>query len=99
QVLMSSNKSITASFGLVGVEGEGPVIEFALGPPRPTPTSGSARIDYALPRECGIRLSVLDVQGREVTRLADGMQTAGRHQALWNEARVMAQPGVYTVRL
>ncbi len=61
----------------------------------PNPARGTARLDYALARETPVRLSVLDVQGREVAVLATGVQSAGSHTATWTAPA----PGVYFVRL
>ncbi len=61
----------------------------------PNPARGTARLDYALAHETPVRLSVLDVQGREVAVLATGVQSAGAHSAAWTAPA----PGVYFVRL
>ncbi len=80
-----------------GVE-SGPVTQLELPPIAPNPTRGAGRIAFAVPRSAAVRLSVLDVQGREVARLADGVYAPGRYQILWNgEAGV--RPGLYFVRL
>ena len=67
----------------------------------PNPSRAAMRIDYALPRESRVRLSVLDVQGREVAVLADGLFEAGRYQTTWSgrtDAGDEAPAGVYFVR-
>jgi len=74
--------------------------EFALGRVVPNPMSGSMRLQYGLPAESAVRLSVLDVQGREMAVLADGVQPAGWHSAGWNggTARGRAPAGLYFAR-
>ncbi len=67
----------------VGLEPPAPVAEFALEPVAPNPASGAARITFALPHESRVRLSVLDVQGRELAVLVEGMKPAGRHSVAW----------------
>jgi len=62
----------------------------------PNPAAGAVRIVYEIPRTAHVRLSVLDVQGREVASLLDAWQPAGRTQAVWAGAR---HPGIYFVRL
>ena len=56
---------------------------------------------FALPRATQVRLSVLDIQGREVAVLAQGMFEAGRHSVEWDgrgrEGALGA--GLYLVRL
>jgi hypothetical protein len=72
-----------------GVPG-GPVTAFALGAIVPNPTRGAIQFEYALPRDARVRVSVLDVQGREVAVLASGVENAGRHSVQWAGARAGA---------
>ena len=80
--------------------GDALVTEFALGRVTPTPSRGTARFDFALPRASKIRLTVLDLQGREVAVVADGHYQPGRHQGLWNGriGEQSAPAGVYFLR-
>jgi streptogramin lyase len=71
--------------------------EFALARPWPNPATGPIQLRFALPRESQVRLSVFDLQGREVAVLEDGVRPAGNHEAQWNAARPTA--GIYFVRL
>jgi hypothetical protein len=77
-----------------------PASEFALSAIAPNPTPRAARIEYALPRDAGVRLSIVDVQGREIACLVDGIRPAGRHQATWSgrSGGVSVPAGVYFVR-
>jgi hypothetical protein len=75
--------------------------EFALLPISPNPSPGMAYIAWSVPRESRLRLTVHDVQGRQVAVLADGVYTVGRHVMRWNtlgESR-RPSPGLYFVRL
>ena len=72
---------------------------FALEAPSPNPGSGPTQVRFALPRDAMVRLSVLDLQGREVAVLADGVRPAGRHTVQWSEARRAIPAGMYFVRL
>lgn len=93
-----SDAAFTITSG-VGV-GSAAVTDFELAPVWPNPLRGSARIGFAVPRTCGVLLSVLDIQGREVAVLADGEYAPGRHHAVWDaESRGGARPGLYFVRL
>jgi flagellar hook assembly protein FlgD len=68
----------------------------------PNPSRGLMRVAYALPREANVRLSVVDVSGREVALLATGSYQAGRYQATWSgqtNRGVNAPAGIYFVRL
>ena len=88
------------TFGPVQATAGIPVTEFALSAIAPNPTHDLARIEYAVAREAHVRLSVLDLQGRELVRLVDGVQTPGRHQAVWTgeTAHGRAPAGLYFVR-
>jgi hypothetical protein len=77
------------------------ITEFALAPVRPNPARGAGQVTFDLPREAHVRLTVHDVQGRQVAVLAEGRLGAGRHTATWKGtgggARLGA--GMYFVRL
>jgi subtilisin family serine protease len=89
------------SFGPLAATAGVPIAEFGLAPVAPNPTPGNARIEFWLPHQAPIRLSILDLQGREVAVLAEGPQGAGRSQATWNGTldERLAAPGLYFVRL
>lgn len=88
--------SFVISDGTSGVGGH-PVTEFALPAIAPNPVRGLARIRFAVPRVAAVRVSVLDVQGREVAILAEGVYEPGMHEAAWGAAE--ARPGLYFVRM
>lgn len=80
--------------------GDRPVADFELAPMQPNPLRGVGSIGFALPSASHVRLSVIDVQGREVAVLAEGVYGAGRHQARWEGATSgRVGPGLYFVRL
>jgi len=74
-----------------------PPVTLVLGRPAPSPARASFRIAFDLPRSAPVRLSLLDVQGREVARLRDGAFEPGRHEADVDTRRFA--PGLYFVRL
>ena len=74
-------------------------LEFALAPLAPNPSHGRVRAEFALPHEAHVRLSVIDLQGREVAVLADGTYPAGRHVASWGASAEHTPPGIYFVRM
>jgi hypothetical protein len=96
---VSNAQTLTVS-STVGVADE-PVTEFALDPPAPNPVRNTARLGFALPRESEVRLSILDLQGRELVVLAAGAYPPGRHEVAWSgtTGRGLAQSGLYFVRL
>jgi hypothetical protein len=56
------------------------------------------RTEFALPRESHVRVSVIDLQGREIAVLADGTFPAGRHAGSWDAGK-SAPAGIYFVRM
>lgn len=71
--------------------------QFRLEPNYPNPFNPATTIAYDLPTSAEVILTVFDVQGREVRRFAQGMQSAGRYEVRF-EARELAS-GVYMYRL
>ena len=73
--------------------------EFGLSNAWPNPGTRTT-IEYAMPREANVKLSIVDIQGREIAVLADGVQPAGRHQVKWDGRTDagMASSGVYFMR-
>jgi DNA-binding beta-propeller fold protein YncE len=86
--------------GTVSTPENTPPTAFALDRLWPSPArEGVIHVEYSIPREATGRLSVIDLQGREIAVLADGVLSPGRHEQLWN-ARVHTAPaGIYFVRL
>ena len=80
---------------LVGA-GDGP-LALALAPLAPNPVSDNARVGWTLPREGRARLSVVDVKGRTVAVLAEGVLPAGQHATRWDSTHVA--PGIYLLVL
>lgn len=66
-------------------------------PPRPNPARGAAVVPYAVPEAGRVRVSVVDLLGREVAVLVDTEEAAGAHQARLAAGRLAA--GVYVVRV
>lgn len=63
----------------------------------PNPFRSGTTIEFTLDREQSVTLSVLDLSGRAVARLADGVLSGGTHRCDF-DARALAR-GVYFVRL
>lgn len=82
--------------GTVGRD-DGPLSVLALDPVQPNPTSGVSTVRFALPTPQSVRLSVVDLLGREVAVLLDGYEAAGRHTMELDSSRLAL--GIYTVRL
>lgn len=61
-----------------------PVAEFALEPVSPNPSHGPVAIAFAVARETPVKVSVIDISGRRVATLVDGVREAGLHRFVWN---------------
>lgn len=91
-----------ALFSILATTGvdRGPVTAFAFAPVYPNPMRGAGTFAFALPSPSHVRLSVLDVQGREVLVLADEDRAAGWHSiAFRNGGRGALGAGLYFARL
>lgn len=71
--------------------------EWALGAPAPNPMRADGRVALHLPAPSHVRLSLFDVQGREVAVLARGLHETGTHQI--PIATSGLRPGLYFVTL
>jgi exo beta-1,2-glucooligosaccharide sophorohydrolase (non-reducing end) len=105
------NPEIQPALGAMGFVYDGSVdvthdaetsARLALGAPSPNPCRGSAQFSYVLPASARVQLVIEDVRGREVARLCNGQQEAGRHAVRWDgrdgHGRRVA-PGIYLVHL
>jgi hypothetical protein len=99
-VTMDQSRTIAAEFVREATDvGDAPgTLAFALGAVRPNPASRLARIEYTVGRGSAVRLSILDVAGREIARLVDGVRPAGPHSASWDVRGARTAAGVYFVR-
>jgi len=62
----------------------------------PNPFNPSTSIDYRLPKDGKVSLSVYDQLGREVKELVSGFKSAGRYAVQWNASGVSS--GLYYAR-
>ena len=63
----------------------------------PNPFNAITSIEYTVPRPGSFALSVYDMTGREITRLAEGMRSFGSYRATWDASGIAG--GAYFVRL
>jgi hypothetical protein len=64
----------------------------------PNPAIGAVSVQLALPGTQRVRAAIMDIAGREVRVVADGVLNAGRHDLAWDgrgESLERARPGVY----
>jgi hypothetical protein len=87
---------------VTGVDPRAAAATLSLSPPHPNPVTGRTSFAFTLADRAAVRLEVLDVAGRVVRRLADGVLPAGDHRFQWNGDRASgerAAAGIYFVRL
>lgn len=99
--------------GVIGARGPGCGATVTVSEPKRTlvfdlrllgrnPTDRLTTIEYVLPRDGEVVLTVHDVTGREVARLDRGIRSAGSHRLDWSLGSNLGAPvpaGVYFVRL
>ncbi|MCC6350454.1 MAG: T9SS type A sorting domain-containing protein [Candidatus Eisenbacteria bacterium] len=94
-----TSDAVFAILATTGVD-RGPATAFALAPAYPNPMRAGGTFAFALPEPAHVRLSVLDVQGREVLVLADEDRASGWHSLAWrNGGRATLGAGLYFVRM
>jgi hypothetical protein len=71
--------------------------DFELSQAYPNPFNPVTTLQYALPVESDIVLSVHDMQGRFVTYLENGRKSAGYYKTVWNASNNAS--GLYFIRL
>lgn len=81
----------------VGLPLAGIPTQFSLKQNYPNPFNPSTTIKYELPNSTGVRLSVYDMLGREVSVLVDDRRDAGVHEVKFD--RSGRASGVYLYRL
>jgi hypothetical protein len=89
------------TFGPAVISSSMAVTQFSLLPISPNPSHGLATIWWTVPRAAAVRLTVHDVQGRQVATLADGLHAPGRYNVSWNlsSGHAALSAGMYFVRL
>jgi hypothetical protein len=101
-IKLGEPRHVTATFRReIGVAPEGLATgDFSLGKISPNPTARAARIEFYVARSASIKLSIMDVGGREIAVLASGVLDAGQHAVSWDgrTRRGDAPAGVYFVR-
>ena len=71
--------------------------EFELGQAYPNPFNPRTTIEYALPEDAKLLLSIYDIQGRLVSYIAQGFKSAGYHEAIWDASNHSS--GLYFIRM
>ncbi len=77
-------------------------LEFALKGNYPNPFNPSTTIEYALPADGPVSLTIYNIMGQTVRRLVDERVAAGRHTAVWDgrtDDGMTCGSGLYIARL
>lgn len=73
-------------------------LEFRLAQNYPNPFNPITRIDYDIPEDTDVKLSVYDVSGREIVRLENGFKSAGSYSVVFNGADFSSGVYFYTLK-
>ena len=92
-----STKNEILSSGTMMVEYMPLPDDFELSQAYPNPFNPVTTLQYALPVESDIVLSIHDIQGRLVTYLENGRKSAGYYEAVWNASNHAS--GMYFIRM
>jgi hypothetical protein len=73
---------------------------FALSAAWPNPSKGAVTAEFSVAKQADVKLSVIDVSGREVDVLTKGSYSPGRYQVRWDGRNAAGQvpPGLYFLR-
>ncbi len=70
---------------------------FSMNQNYPNPFNPSTRIQFSLPQETQVELSIFDASGNLVENLVSGVKGAGNHEVIWNAASHAS--GIYFARI
>jgi len=104
-VIMDKNKNITAHFKLISaVENENQEIpkSFALMQNYPNPFNPETTIQYQLPENCEVRLTIFNMQGQVINILINKYQKAGFYSTEWyarDQSGNIVPSGIYLYRI
>ncbi|MGA9121011.1 MAG: T9SS type A sorting domain-containing protein [Bacteroidota bacterium] len=70
---------------------------FGLGQNYPNPFNPTTNIIYDIPAQSHVTLTLVDLMGREVARVVDAVQPAGRYKAVFDASGLAS--GVYLYRI
>ena len=75
---------------------------YSLAQNHPNPFNQETEIQYELPTDSEVEISIYYLRGQQILVLFEGEQGAGRHDVIWNgrnDGGVEAAGGVYLVRM
>ncbi len=103
QVMARATPGFTNRLTGVDEQNNGTPAEFALEPPYPNPFNAQVTIGYRVPFRTSVRISILDLLGREIGTLVSETRNTGRHTVVWKAENCSSglyfcrfQSGAYT---
>jgi hypothetical protein len=101
QLVVTGANGSQFTAGPIAVVAGGPVSGYVLDPVQPNPSHGAMQFSFALPHPATVRLSVVDLLGRQVALITSGPFGTGRHALPWNgrTGAGAAPPGRYFAHL
>jgi hypothetical protein len=98
--LSDVNGNVLAKSGLKAASVESFIPkEFALEQNYPNPFNPSTVIEYALPENARVTLTIYNVLGQEVSRLIDVEQEAGVYKFNWNASSLASGVYIYNMKV
>lgn len=77
-------------------------VQYLLRQNYPNPFNPATSIEYVLPREERVRITIYSISGQEILKLVDGVKSAGSHQVQWdgrNSSGIPVSAGIYLYSL
>ncbi|MFO7891230.1 MAG: FG-GAP-like repeat-containing protein, partial [bacterium] len=100
QIVMSSPKQITAEMKeTTGIENaDTQLLDFSLGQNQPNPFNPETNIEFTIPHNCYVELSVYNTKGQHIKTLLKGHRNKGIYSVIWDgtdELKKQVSSGVY----
>ncbi len=101
----------TDGLSIIELQSDGNAVvatDFNLHDPYPNPFNSTTKLRFSLRENSNVKLSIFNLEGREITRLVEQELLAGQHQISWNAdklpsgiyfAQLKTQYGTYNVKM
>ncbi len=86
-----------SSLVMVAVEGDGVPTEFTLRQNYPNPFNPQTKISFSVPEAAHVKISIVDMNGKQVAVLVDAMRQPGTYSLTWDAGSLAS--GVYIYRM
>ena len=92
-----TSKNHLLSSGSMALEYAPVPMNFKLNQPYPNPFNPTTKIDFSIPMDAHVRVTILDLQGRNMETLLNNDMKQGYHSVTWNASEHAS--GVYFVKM